>query len=70
MEEKLVQTDIDVGKITNVSDLQEAKQDDIVVTAFKLEGSVTLDNVKQFAKVAESVVNAVIDEGIEILVNI
>ena len=41
MEEKLVQTDIDVGKITNVSDLQEAKQDDIVVTAFKLEGSVT-----------------------------
>ena len=67
---KLVQTDIEVGKVTDVSKLQPLKHDDIVVTPFKLEGSVTLDNVKQFAKVAESVVNAVMDEGIEILVNI
>jgi len=67
---KLVQTDIEVGKVTDVSKLQLLKHDDIVVTPFKLEGSVTLDSMVQLEKQLKSVVNAVIDEGIEILVNI
>ena len=50
--------------------LQALKHEFIVVTRFKLEGNVTLDSMVQFVKVDESVVNAFIDEGIVILVNI
>jgi hypothetical protein len=42
---KSVQTDIEVGKVTDVSKLQPLKHPDIVVTRFKLEGSVTLDSI-------------------------
>jgi RecA-family ATPase len=66
---KVVHADIEVGKVTDLSDLQAEKQENIEVTAFKLEGKVTLNKLKHEPNTLIRLFNEFMDDGIVILVN-
>ena len=66
---KLVHADIEVGKVTDVNAILPEKQLDISVTAFKLEGNVTLNKDLQPLNAELKLVTIFIEVGAVILVN-